>query len=143
MEGFGVIMARTIQTIVAVMHDKDKFLILKKKGTWEGWQFVQGEKEKDEEWEAAARREVKEETGLDCISAAKTDIKAEYWFRWEGELVHKFLTFFLVQADSNAEVKISEEHSDYKWVDYETALKEIKFNKEQFRKAYEEIRKIK
>ncbi|MEO0206907.1 MAG: NUDIX domain-containing protein, partial [candidate division WOR-3 bacterium] len=92
-------MTRIIQTIVAVTYDKDanyKFLILKKKGSWEGWQFVQGAKEKDEEWETAVRREVKEETGLDCISVVKTDIKAEYWFKWEGELVHKFLTFFLV-----------------------------------------------
>ena len=45
---------KVMQTVVAIIFDLEekkphepKFLILKKQGTWEGWQFVQGEKEKE------------------------------------------------------------------------------------------------
>ena len=140
-------MVKTIQTIVAIIYDKNKdydFLILKKKGTWTGWQFVQGEKEKQEEWEAAVKREVKEETGLTNIELIKKlDIKADYWFVWEGEKVHKFLTFFLVKTDKKHKIKLSVEHSDYKWCGYKETLKDLKYNKEQFKKAFEELKEIK
>lgn len=138
-------MTKIIHAVAAVMYDKDKdfhFLILKKKGTWEGWQFVQGEKEKDEDWEDAVRREVKEETGLECEDVSKIDVKIDYWFKWEGELIHKFLNYFLVKVDRTKEIKLSEEHSEHKWVDYETAYKEIKFNKEQFKKAVELLKVV-
>jgi len=140
-------MVKTIQTIAAVIFDRNRyysFLILKKKGKWTGWQFVQGEKEKDEEWETAVKREVKEETGLaDIKIIKKLDIKADYWFVWEREKIHKFLAFFLVKADKNQKIKLSVEHSDYKWCGYEEALKSLKYNKEQFRKAFNELKKIK
>ena len=138
-------MTKIIKGVVAITFDKDKnfsFLILKKKGAWEGWQFVQGGIEEGESPEKAVVRELKEETNLDGTIAKKLDFKSEYWFNWEGERVHKFLTFFLVKADRTKEIKISEEHSEYKWVDYETALKEIKFNKELFVKAYQELKEL-
>ena len=137
-----------MQTVVAIIFDLDeqrnpKFLILKKQGTWEGWQFVQGEKEKNETYEEAVKREVKEETGLDCtIVAHLKNIKGDYWFKWEGKLIHKFLHFFLVRADSKKKVTLSIEHSDYKWCNYEEALNSIKYNKEQFKQAYEELRRL-
>ncbi len=138
-------MTKIMHAIVAVTYDKDKdyhFLILKKKGTWTGWQFVQGEKEKDEDWKDAVCREMKEETGLDCESVTEIDVKADYWFKWEGETIHKFLNYFLVKVDRKKEVEICEEHSDYKWVDFETAYKELKFNKEQFKKAFELLKEV-
>jgi len=137
-------MTKIINSIVAITYDKDKeyhFLILKKKGTWVGWQFVQGERE-DEDWKNAVKREVKEETGLECEDVIKIDVGADYWFKWEGELIHKFLHYYLAKVDKNATVKLSEEHSDYKWVDFETAHKELKFNKEQFKKAFELLKEV-
>lgn len=136
-------MTKAIYSIVAVIYDKNKdyyFLILKKKGTWEGWQFVQGAKEKEEDWKDAVKREVKEETGLDCEDIIKINVKSDYWFKWEGELIHKFLHYFLVKADMKAKIKLSVEHSAYKWADFETALGAIKFNKEQFKKAFEMLK---
>ncbi|HDM43612.1 hypothetical protein DRJ19_01485 [Candidatus Woesearchaeota archaeon] len=141
---------KVMQTVVAIIFDLEekkphepKFLILKKQGTWEGWQFVQGEKEKEESYEEAVKREVKEETGLDCtVIAHLKNIKGDYWFKWEGKLIHKFLHFFLVRADSKKKVKLSIEHSDFKWCGYEEALKSIKYNKEQFKQAYKELKKI-
>lgn len=137
-------MVKVIQTIVAIIYDKDDFLILKKKGTWTGWQFVQGKKEKGEEWANAVKKEIKEETGLTDIQVVKKlDLKADYWFVWEGEKVHKFLTFFLVKANKKDKIKLSVEHSDYKWCKYQEALESLKYNKEDFKKAVKELKKIK
>jgi dATP pyrophosphohydrolase len=137
-------MTKIIQTIVAIVFDKDEFLILKKKGTWVGWQFVQGAKEKGEDWDTAVKREVEEETGLKAVEVIKKlDIKADYWFKWEGELTHKFLTFFLVKADKKDKVKVSVEHSDYKWCSYKEALKELKYNKKEFAQAYRTLKGLK
>ncbi len=136
-------MAKTINAVVGIIYDKDEFLILKKKGVWTGWQFVQGSIDEGEDEEAAVKREVHEETGLKNIELIKKldSIKSDYWFVWEGEKVHKFLTFFLVKADRKEPVKLSEEHSEYKWCKYPEALKELKFNKEHFKKIYEELKK--
>ena len=137
-------MVKVIQTIVAIVFDKDEFLILKKKGTWVGWQFVQGAKEKGEDWDTAVKREVEEETGLKDVEVVKKlDIKADYWFKWEGELTHKFLTFFLVKANKKDKVKVSVEHSDYKWCGYEEALKDLKHGKKEFEKAYKALNQLK
>ena len=140
-------MVKVIQNIVAIIFDKNKdykFLILKKKGTWVGWQFVQGAKEKDEDWETAVKREVKEETGLTDVEVVKKlDIKADYWFVWEGEKVHKFQNFFLVKANKEDKITLSVEHSDSKWCNYKQALKDIKYNKKEFEKAYKILKKLK
>ena len=125
---------------VAITFDNDKFLILKKKGPWEGWQFCQGKIDEGETEEQAVLRELKEETALDGEIVKKLDLKADYWFMENGKRIHKFLTFFLVKADSTKEVKIDVEHSDWKWVSYEEALKEIKFNKDEFQEAYKQLK---
>ena len=49
-------MTKIIQNIVAIIYDNYDFLILKKKGKWIGWQFVQGGKEKKEDRETAVKR---------------------------------------------------------------------------------------
>ena len=57
--------------------------------------------------------------------------------------MHKFQNFFLVKANKEDKIKFSVEHSDYKWCSYKQALKDLKYNKEQFKKAYKELKKIK
>ncbi len=137
-------MVRTIQNIVAVIYVDDEFLLMKKKGTWVGWQFVQGGKEKGEEWDTAVKREIQEETGLtDVEITKKLDIKTDYWFMQEGEKIHKFQNYFLVKGNKEEKITLSREHSDFKWVKFTEALKEIKFNKEEFKKAYQELKKLK
>lgn len=132
---------KVYQTVVAIIYDKNEeynFLILKKKGRWVGWQFVQGAREKGESFEQAVKREVAEETGLDDVSViAKLPVWTDYWYREKGVLVHKFCSFYLVKADKSRPIKLSVEHSDYKWCDFRTAYKLLKFNKEQLKKAFD------
>lgn len=133
-------MTKIQKAVSAIIHDKDDFLILKKQGTWTGWQFVQGKIDKGETAEQAVLREIKEESGLDAEIEKKLDIKTEYWFVEDGEKIHKFVQFFLVKADKKDKIKLSVEHSDHKWVKYEEALKEIKYNKKEFRKVCKEMK---
>jgi len=130
------------KAVVAITYDKDDFLILKRKGNWIGWQFCQGRIEEGESEEQAVLRELKEETNLDGEIVKKLDMEYDYRFQSDGENIHKFLTFFLVKVDKEKEVKIDVEHSEWKWVDYETALEMIKFNKDKFEQAYEQLKNL-
>ncbi len=101
------------------------------------WTFAKGHVEPGEKSETAAMREVEEETGLKdikFIEGFKRWIK--YFFRWEGKNILKFVTFYLVETKTK-EIKISEEHMDYKWLPYEQALNKLTFKnaKETLKKA--------
>ena len=133
---------KELQAVVAIMYDEDEFLILKKKGTWTGWQFMQGTIDEGEDAETALKREIEEETGLKDIEITKKlPFKHDYWFVQEGEKIHKFLTFFLVKASKKEKVKLSVEHSAYKWCKYREVLKDLKYNKDLFEKAYKELKR--
>ena len=93
---------------------------------------TKGEKELD-----TVKREVEEETGLkdiDFIERFKETIK--YFFRWGGKNILKFVTFYLAETDKK-EVRISEEHTEFKWLPYEEAIERLshKNAKEILRKA--------
>ncbi len=92
------------------------------------WDFVKGKMEKGESIKETAIRETKEETGI-------TDIKfmenfeewIEYNFQYQGELVHKKVVFFLAETKTK-DVKISHEHLDYTWMDYNTSMEKTTFD---------------
>ena len=108
------------------------------------WSFSKGLIEKGEKPEEAAQREVKEETGIEdfeLIAGFKETerffFKVKYDYQlsrgWpKGQGVLKFVTYFLAEAKAK-KVKLSEEHSDFVWLDYEAALEKI---------TYPEARKI-
>ncbi|NND85869.1 MAG: NUDIX domain-containing protein [Nitrosopumilus sp.] len=92
------------------------------------WDFVKGKMEKDESTHETAIRETEEETGI-------TDIKfvdnfeewIEYNFQYQGELVHKKVVFFLAETKTK-EIKISQEHLGFTWMDYNTAMEKTTFD---------------
>jgi len=116
--------------------------------------FPKGLVEENETPEETAKREVKEETGIeDFVSTPgfketeKFFFKVKYDYQLErgwkkGESVFKIVTFFLVEA-KNQKVKISEEHIGYKWLLYKEALEQLTFKnaKEILRKANEFLMK--
>lgn len=118
---------------------KIKYLLLARAGERGlGWGFSKGLIEKGEKLEAAALREVKEETGLadlEFVSGFKETIryfmKAKYDYQVKergfkmGEKVLKFATYFLVEAkDKN--VGISFEHEGYEWLEFGEAMERLK-----------------
>ena len=92
------------------------------------WDFVKGKMEQGESIHETALRETKEETGI-------TDVKflenfeewIKYDFQYMGELVHKKVVFFLAETKTK-NVKISHEHLDYAWMDYNTAMEKTTFD---------------
>jgi 8-oxo-dGTP pyrophosphatase MutT (NUDIX family) len=63
------------------------------------WALPKGQIDAGESGEAAALREVAEETGVRSRSLGKLgDVK--YWFNWEGERVFKVVSFFLLTYES-------------------------------------------
>lgn len=91
------------------------------------WDFPKGHVEKGETLEDTVRREVEEETGLKnigIIPGFKETIK--YFFKWNGKNIMKFVTFFIAET-KNGQVKISDEHVGFEWLDYEKSLKQLVF----------------
>lgn len=105
-----------------------EYLILKY-GT-KHWDFPKGHLEGNESSIEAAIRETKEETGLNVkiIEGFKETIS--YMFRTnysQGEIIYKNVDFFTGEVDLNEKVKLSHEHSEYRWETYEDAMNSLTF----------------
>jgi len=92
------------------------------------WDFVKGKMEKDESIQETAIRETEEETGINDVKFLENfEELIEYNFQYQGELVHKKVVFFLAETKTK-EVKISHEHLDYTWMDYNAAMEKTTFD---------------
>ena len=102
------------------------------------WDFAKGHIEKGESEEEALRREVFEETGIkDLELVPGFHHTMEYFFKQYittlsgkikrgNENVTKFVVFYLAETKSR-EVKLSFEHTGYKWLPYSLAEKQLTF----------------
>ncbi|GAI50309.1 unnamed protein product [marine sediment metagenome] len=93
--------------------------------------------------EDTARREIKEEVGIEDIrfvSGFKEWIK--FFFKLKGKNIMKIATFLLAEAKTE-KVKLSYEHKDYDWLDYKEALNRLTFenSKEVLKKANDFLKK--
>jgi bis(5'-nucleosidyl)-tetraphosphatase len=80
------------------------------------WEFPKGLIEKNEKAPQAAAREFQEETGIDrWIPVPGFRKVLKYFYRRDGNLIGKTVTYFLGKVQT-AEVHISEESQDHKWV---------------------------
>ncbi len=91
------------------------------------WDFPRGIIENNEKPEDVAKREIFEETGLKDLKFMRNFNESIKWFyKKEGKLVNKTATYFLAETKTE-KVKLSEEHDDFKWCDYNEAKKLITF----------------
>ena len=123
------IKVRVVDCYVYHQIDKGlKFLILKRneKKLYEHlWQGVAGKIEKDEEaWETAIR-ELKEETGLDPVKIFIADHVSQFYEK-HGDRVN-LVPVFGIEVDSK-NVILSDEHIEYKWVDFKEAFDTLVWN---------------
>ena len=105
--------------------DKNEFLLLNyPQGHWD---FVKGKIEQNETSHETALRETKEETGITNIEfVGGFEESVEYDFRFKKEDIHKKVIFFLAKTNEK-NIKLSHEHNDYLWLEYNDALKKTTF----------------
>ena len=88
------------------------YLLLQNAGRWD---FPKGNMEKGESELQTVLREVGEETGLRGIALVPGFRKViEYFYRRDGENVHKQVVYMLAEADDD-KVRISFEHQSFGW----------------------------
>jgi 8-oxo-dGTP pyrophosphatase MutT (NUDIX family) len=114
---------------------KIKYLLIKY--GWGHWEFSRGLIEEGESLEETARREIKEEVGIknvEFVPGFKGWFK--FFFKLKGKNIMKIATFLLAETKTK-EVKLSYEHKDYIWLEYEKALERLTFknSKEILKKA--------
>ena len=105
------------------------YLLLKRKLHWKGWEFPKGGQKFLETKKQAVKREIKEETGLIPIKIKKFNISGKYKYNKKYPDRKGFIgqTYSLYSAEVKKErVRLDKlEHSDYKWLDFEKAIKKL------------------
>jgi 8-oxo-dGTP pyrophosphatase MutT (NUDIX family) len=107
------------------------------------WDFPKGHIENGEDEDKTVKREIEEETGIkdiNIIDGFKDWIN--YFFRKTYEehkkapWVFKIVNFYLAETKTK-QVKLSDEHIGYKWLNYDDALKQLTYKnaKEILKKA--------
>jgi 8-oxo-dGTP pyrophosphatase MutT (NUDIX family) len=100
-----------------------EYLLLKSRpGDWE---FPKGGVEGEEELQQTAIREVKEEAGIAdfrLVDGFREDY--DYVFEAGGNTIHKTVHLFIAHS-FEASARLSDEHRDMQWRDYEQAINTI------------------
>jgi len=91
------------------------------------WDYVKGHVETDETEEETVVREAEEETGLmdlKIIPGFKEIIS--YFYTKTGKKIAKEVVFLLAETETK-DIKLSYEHKEYKWLEFEKALKQATY----------------
>jgi ADP-ribose pyrophosphatase YjhB (NUDIX family) len=94
------------------------------------WGLPKGHVRRGEPAEAAAVREVAEETGLSS-EVVQHLATIEYWFRAGQSRVHKYVDFFLLRYLTGDVTPQPSEVDDARWIDLAEALQLASFKRER------------
>ncbi len=103
------------------------FLLIR--DSYENWGFPKGHIERGEKLEAAALREVSEETGLDDLDLRGEIATIDWYFRFRGRLIHKVCHFFLMETP-RAETcpQVAEGITACRWAPFDEAAPAISYD---------------
>jgi 8-oxo-dGTP pyrophosphatase MutT (NUDIX family) len=116
------------------------FLIIR--DSYDNWGFPKGHVEDGEHPEAAALREVSEETGLQSLTVLGSIDTIDWYFRFRGRLIHKFCHFYLMETDlADTSPQRAEGITACRWEAYEAAAELVSYAnaRDVLRRAHELI----
>ena len=91
------------------------------------WDYVKGHVENGEKELETVVREAEEETGIKDLKFVDGFREAmKYFFRFEGKLIFKIVTFRLAETRTDT-VILSGEHNDFLWLPYKEAYEMLSF----------------
>ena len=97
--------------------------------SYQNWGFPKGHLEEGEPPDAAALREVTEETGLAKLLIRAPVETIDWHFRFRGRLIHKVCHFYLMEsADSATKPQRAEGITACKWARYDDAVKLVSYD---------------
>jgi 8-oxo-dGTP pyrophosphatase MutT (NUDIX family) len=122
-------------------QEKTRYLLLNY--TAGHWDFVKGNMEVNESEKQTVTRELMEETGIanaEFIEGFRESIS--YFYRRQGLTVSKEVVFYLIESQTE-KVKLSFEHINFMWLDYQAAMEKLTFKnaKETLQKAQTYLQK--
>lgn len=124
--------------------DSVRYLLMKRKKNWKGWEWLKGGRKKGESEKAVLKREIKEEIGIKRFKAKRTGQALS--FKYQKEFVKDNKEYsgakhriYLVEVFSDKVKPDRVEHSGYRWASRKQALKLITW-KDQ-RKVFSEATK--
>jgi 8-oxo-dGTP pyrophosphatase MutT (NUDIX family) len=110
-------------------NSRTRYLILKRKLHWKGWEFPKGGVKLAETKRMAVRRETKEETGLKILGIKKFNFAGKYKYDKKYSDRRRFIgqTFYLYAVETRGkDARLDKlEHSDFKWMDFNEAMKRL------------------
>ena len=104
-----------------------RYLLIKNKRSAH-WSFPKGHVEKGESDEQAAIREVKEETGIDITIVEGFKAKSEYSIQRK---IEKIVYIYAATCKQTKTIIQEEEIEDYLWLDFNKAMKNLKFENDK------------
>jgi len=116
------------------------FLIIR--DSYDNWGFPKGHVEAGERPEAAALREVSEETGIESLTVRTSIDTIDWYFRFRGRLIHKVCHFYLMVTDlADTSPQRSEGITACRWESYEEAAQLVSYAnaRDVLRRAHELI----
>ena len=96
--------------------------------SYDNWGFPKGHVEVGERPEAAALREVSEETGLESLTVRTSIDTIDWYFRFRGRLIHKVCHFYLMVTEYEETCpQRSEGITACRWESYEEAAQLVSY----------------